>query len=179
LAETLASQLLATAVRRLVRVTYEPCPPFAGGGWSGVVVERADGAAGWLTLSTLLGPEGTNAHLCPLPGSTSPCLREGLAGRGGWGFFRTIVSLFGLSLPCGGAGLAGVVVARHGLGDIPRVLRVLPRCCGVGVVGFGLVLLWWVVGWSLVENCIVDASILFFVVKLSRADGGCLGTRSR
>jgi hypothetical protein len=39
---------------------------------------------------------------------------------------------------------------------------------------------WWgvgVVGWLLVEKCIVDASI--FVVKLSRADGGCLGTRSR
>jgi hypothetical protein len=35
----------------------------------------------------------------------------------------------------------------------------------------------WVVGWSFVENCTVDASI--FVVKLSRADGGCLGTRSR
>ncbi len=34
-----------------------------------------------------------------------------------------------------------------------------------------------VVGWLLVEMCIVDASI--FVVKLSRADGGCLGTRSR
>ena len=33
------------------------------------------------------------------------------------------------------------------------------------------------VGWLLVENCTVDASI--FVVKLSRADGGCLGTRSR
>ena len=42
---------------------------------------------------------------------------------------------------------------------------------------------WWgaerVVGWLLVENCTVDASILFFVVKLSRANGGCLGTRSR
>jgi hypothetical protein len=36
-----------------------------------------------------------------------------------------------------------------------------------------------VVGWSLVENCTVDASILFSVVKLSRANGGCLGTRSR
>ena len=37
----------------------------------------------------------------------------------------------------------------------------------------------WVLGWSLVENCTVDASILFSVVKLSRANGGCLGTRSR
>lgn len=34
-----------------------------------------------------------------------------------------------------------------------------------------------VVGWSFVENCTVDASI--FVVKLSRANGECLGTRSR
>ena len=46
-------------------------------------------------------------------------------------------------------------------------------------VGSGLV--WWVVvGFRvclLFENCTVDASI--FVVKLSRADGGCLGTRSR
>jgi hypothetical protein len=32
-------------------------------------------------------------------------------------------------------------------------------------------------GWLLVENCTVDASI--FVVKLLRANGGCLGTRSR
>ena len=43
---------------------------------------------------------------------------------------------------------------------------------GAGAVGM-------VVGWSLVENCTVDASILFSVVKLSRANGGCLGTRSR
>lgn len=42
-----------------------------------------------------------------------------------------------------------------------------------GVVGVGS----WVVGWSFVENYTVDASI--FVVKLSRANGGCLGTRSR
>ena len=38
--------------------------------------------------------------------------------------------------------------------------------------------LWWGgCGWLFVENCTVDASI--FVVKLLRADGGCLGTRSR
>ena len=36
-----------------------------------------------------------------------------------------------------------------------------------GVTGVGV----------LFENCIVDASI--FVVKLLRAHGGCLGTRSR
>jgi hypothetical protein len=43
-------------------------------------------------------------------------------------------------------------------------------CCG-GV--------WWglVRGWLLFENCTVDASI--FVVKFTRADGECLGTRSR
>jgi hypothetical protein len=38
----------------------------------------------------------------------------------------------------------------------------------------------WVLGWLcwlLFEFCIVDASI--FVVKLLRANGGCLGTRSR
>ena len=47
--------------------------------------------------------------------------------------------------------------------------------CGCGFLGFGVGLV--VVGWSFVENCTVDASI--FVVKLSRANGGCLGTRSR
>jgi hypothetical protein len=48
--------------------------------------------------------------------------------------------------------------------------------CGIPpVLLVGVVL--WVVGWSFVENCTVDASI--FVVKLSRANGGCLGTRSR
>ena len=54
--------------------------------------------------------------------------------------------------------------SRHGLFDIPATVVVLVSWCGV-------------VGWSLVENCTVDASI--FVVKLSRANGGCLGTRSR
>ena len=56
--------------------------------------------------------------------------------------------------------------------DIP-VRLVAP----VGVVGWVLVLGCGVVGWLFVEICIVDASI--FVVKLSRANGGCLGTRSR
>ena len=60
-----------------------------------------------------------------------------------------------------------VFSARHGLGNIP-----------VGLLWwFGVGVVWWVVGWSLVENCTVDASI--FVVKLSRANGECLGTRSR
>ena len=48
-------------------------------------------------------------------------------------------------------------------------------CCG-----WWLVVVWgaWC-GWGCpsLENCIVDASI--FVVKLLRAHGGCLGTRSR
>ena len=35
----------------------------------------------------------------------------------------------------------------------------------------------WGRGWPLFENCTVDASI--FVVKLPRANGECLGTRSR
>ena len=51
--------------------------------------------------------------------------------------------------------------------------------CHVGVV-LRVVLVgcvWWVWVWVLVESCIVDASI--FVVKLLRAHGGCLGTRSR
>ena len=60
--------------------------------------------------------------------------------------------------------------ARHGL--VSHTGRLLVTVSGVGG---GL----WVVGWLLVENCTVDASILFCVVKLSRADGGCLGTRSR
>jgi hypothetical protein len=37
----------------------------------------------------------------------------------------------------------------------------------------------WGCGWLFVENCTVDASILFFVVKFLRANGGCLGIRSR
>ena len=62
--------------------------------------------------------------------------------------------------------------ARHDLVFIPLGEPAVGRCLGlVGAVG--------VVGWSLVENCTVDASILFSVVKLSRANGGCLGTRSR
>lgn len=46
-----------------------------------------------------------------------------------------------------------------------------------GTCGFWFGVGLWVVGWLFVENCTVDASI--FVVKLSRANGGCLGTRSR
>ena len=68
--------------------------------------------------------------------------------------------------------------ARHGLAThTASGSRV--RCLS----GFVFLGVWWVVvwvvGWLLVENCTVDASILFSVVKLSRANGGCLGTRSR
>jgi hypothetical protein len=71
-------------------------------------------------------------------------------------------------------GVVVVVSARHDLAFIPlRDSWCLPVVVGVVVGAVG------VVGWSLVENCTVDASILFSVVKLFRADGGCLGTRSR
>ena len=48
---------------------------------------------------------------------------------------------------------------------------------GVGGGGGGAKWWVWVVGGVLFENCTVDASI--FVVKFVRANGGCLGTRSR
>ncbi len=54
-------------------------------------------------------------------------------------------------------------------GDCCMVTELHP----VGVLVVAVV--WWVR--AFVENCTVDASI--FVVKLLRADGGCLGTRSR
>jgi hypothetical protein len=58
----------------------------------------------------------------------------------------------------------------------PLVLGASPVGEGRGVGGGGGS---WrvVVGCVFVENCTVDASI--FVVKLLRAHGGCLGTRSR
>jgi hypothetical protein len=72
-----------------------------------------------------------------------------------------------------------VVSARHDLAlHTVSIIGVLPRLVG-GAGGWGFGGGWMVVGWLLVENCTVDASILFSVVKLSRADGGCLGTRSR
>jgi hypothetical protein len=85
----------------------------------------------------------------------------------------------------GGGGGVGASGARRGL-----VLQTgsvcgsgLRRWSWSGACGWGWVWGGGVVGWSLVVNCIVDASILFSVVlcvvKLSRADGGCLGTGSR
>ena len=47
--------------------------------------------------------------------------------------------------------------ARHGLAPIPR--EVCRRLVGGS---WGLVGAWVVVGWLLVENCIVDASIFVF-----------------
>jgi hypothetical protein len=65
---------------------------------------------------------------------------------------------------------------RAGLAVIPHLLvGVLRGSCGLWVLVV-------VVGWfrSCFENCIVNASILFFVVfKFLRAHGGCLGIRSR
>jgi hypothetical protein len=67
-----------------------------------------------------------------------------------------------------------VVVGDRGccFGPVPSSIKL---CSGVWASGCG----WWVwvVGGVLFENCIVDASI--FVVKFVRANGGCLGTRSR
>jgi hypothetical protein len=103
-------------------------------------------------FSTLLGPEGTT-----------------WAGPGGPVPAEVVVS------PGGGAPAGVWLLFQPGMTWFSYRLgggRWLP----VAVRGWwGL----WVVGWSLVENCTVDASILFSVVKLSRADGGCLGTRSR
>ena len=84
----------------------------------------------------------------------------------------------------GGFGFSGLAC----IGIKPVWFLRLVACGGwLPVVGGCL---WWVVGcgaarggvgWCgvgvLFENCIVDASI--FVVKLLRANGGCLGTRSR
>ncbi len=71
-----------------------------------------------------------------------------------------------------GTGRAGVWVVV--LGGAPRRAYCFTsgRWAGVGVGVCGV----WCAG-LLVENCTVDASI--FVVKLVRASGGCLGTRSR
>jgi hypothetical protein len=72
-----------------------------------------------------------------------------------------------------GAGLGFVFSGAVRIGHQTRPRR--PPCFG----GFWLVwvVLWWCGFCVLFENCIVDASI--FVVKLLRANGGCLGTRSR
>jgi hypothetical protein len=85
--------------------------------------------------------------------------------------------------------VCGLVVCGILLG--PEGTSAAVRGCGWGCVssgracwlirpdpGSGLLVVgvWWVFR-VLFEMCIVDASI--FVVKLLRADGGCLGTRGR
>ena len=76
-------------------------------------------------------------------------------------------------------------VARGGCGRVGLSRGVLHRtassaalvpCVGAGGVGRGAAV-GVGVSCSFFENCTVDASI--FVVKLVRAHGGCLGTRSR
>jgi len=71
-----------------------------------------------------------------------------------------------------------LVAASSGSSDQPVCSAVPWWVCGGWWCG------WLVVGVGgcrvLFENCTVDASILFcVVVKLLRAHGGCLGTRSR
>ena len=85
-------------------------------------------------------------------------------------------------IPFGGGVLAGVVCSRcsgvvvvSGRCHLPSNRVVCGCAFGCGCAGCR----WWVwvVGGVLFENCTVDASI--FVVKFVRANGGCLGTRSR
>ena len=85
-----------------------------------------------------------------------------------------VSTLLGPERTTGAAGAAVVVSERQAWPG--RSYR--SRDSAVAVIGVWWVVVW-VVGWLLVENCTVDASILFSVVKLSRANGGCLGTRSR
>ncbi len=66
-------------------------------------------------------------------------------------------------------GCGGVLVSFSGAG---LLCTGCTRVCVVSGGGLG----WF---WPLLENCTVDASIFIFVVKLLRAHGGCLGTRSR
>jgi hypothetical protein len=138
-----------------VKAVQGPVPPGGGGG----VLDGGDTGESWpATARAACGPSG----LPPL------------VGVGGWG--RVVgCGWWWRWTPCwvlrkqparwvvfsGLAGLAG------------KLRRGCPR---VGVVaGWVLVV---GVGWvAFVENCTVDASI--FVVKLLRAYGGCLGTRSR
>jgi hypothetical protein len=107
----------------------------------------------------------------------------------GWGSSSTaIFGWCGTESWCGWEGMESTLLGPEGTTG-----GCLSVACPRPVEGFGslpgmawsripitvVVLVWglWVVGWSFVENCTVDASI--FVVKLSRANGGCLGTRSR
>jgi hypothetical protein len=75
----------------------------------------------------------------------------------------------------GRAAPGGVVGSgRRGGGGVP--VGVACAAAAYRFPGWGWVSWGWC-GWLFVENCTVDASI--FVVKLLRANGGCLGIRSR
>ncbi len=98
--------------------------------------------------------------------------RLGFPGRGGvaascWVLRKqtrrlvAVVVVVGLVFLCGWPA-PGTKPGHPGSFLILGGVQVVLGWCGVGV---------------LVEKCIVDASI--FVVKLLRANGGCLGTRSR
>jgi hypothetical protein len=111
----------------------------------------AGGFGGWWGDGILLGPEKTGPHRVwwVLRLGFAPC-PWGLLGGLGFGF--------SVDRPAPGIKPALVMIVLW----LWRVVEVVSWWCGVGV---------------LFENCIVDASI--FVVKLLRANGGCLGTRSR
>ena len=107
--------------------------------------------------------------------STTPCLGGcGKTGRvGGWGGQGILLGPEATS-PCFGVWGFGVWQSRaaYQTSSVCEGFPVRGACSGwVLVVGVG------VGGCALFENYTVDASI--FVVKLLRADGGCLGTRSR
>jgi len=130
-----------------------PAPPGGGGG-----VLECGGDAG-----------GVGGRLWP--GSSSTTIPVGVVGNGGRGVVGAGGEASCWVLREQPVGLSCQCQACSGLADRSVLGRLWSSRVRVGGVG------WWGVGWSLVEMCIVDASI--FVVKLSRADGGCLGTRSR
>ena len=76
-----------------------------------------------------------------------------------------------------GLGFRGCGPGFRGLVVVSGRCHLLPNCVRDTVVFVGRGWWVWVVGGVLFENCTVDASI--FVVKFVRANGGCLGTRSR
>ena len=127
---------------------------------------------GFEVVSTLLGPEETGSH------------------HRFWGVGLFHVFVKGLAAGWGGGGWLsfGWWRTHHGLHE----LLVRLGCPG----DWGLGLWWWAVtgcggGRLFLENCTVDASIFvrikdlffvlcnFIVVKFLRAQGECLGTRSR
>ena len=127
----------ATATVRLVGL------PFSGVVGNDGVVRLV------VAVSTLLGPEGTTLG--------RPC--AGARGRADDPWFA------GLPVICGAGGLPGGCLSVWLPGMAWSLIpfgSVVGRWWSAGVPGFGGWL--WVVGWLWVENCIVDASILFSVV---------------